>query len=64
VLLSKIPIFAGAQVVGIIFSLVLGYGVFCALAFLMGLNADDRLITNAVLSRVRLVLRRDPSAAT
>jgi len=63
VLLSKASIFARAQLVGIALSLVLGYGVFCALAFAMGLNADDRLITNAVLSRVRLILGRDPSSA-
>jgi O-antigen/teichoic acid export membrane protein len=64
VLLSRASIFARAQFVGIAFSLVLGYGVFCVLAFAMGLNADDRLITNAVLSRVRLMLRRDPGTAT
>ena len=64
VLLSKASIFAGAQLVGIAFSLVLGYGVFCALAFAMGLNADDRLITNAVLSRVRLILQRNQASAT
>ena len=64
VLLSRASIFAGAQIVGIALSLVLGYSVFCALAFLMGLNVDDRLIANAALSRVRLILRRDPSTAT
>ncbi len=64
VLLSKASIFARAQLVGIALSLALGYIVFCVLAFLMGLNADDRLIANAVLARIRLTFRRDPSTAT
>ena len=64
VLLSRASIFAGAQLVGLAFSLVLGYGVFCALALVMGLNADDRLIANAIWSRARLILRREPGTAT
>jgi O-antigen/teichoic acid export membrane protein len=63
VLLSKASIFAGAQLMGIALSLVLGYSVFCALALLMGLSADDRLITNAVFARLRLILRLDPNSA-
>jgi O-antigen/teichoic acid export membrane protein len=62
--LSRVSIFRGVPFLGIAFSLVLAYAVFCALAFVMGLNADDRLITNAVLSRVRLILGRDPAATT
>ena len=53
VLLSRASIFAGLPLVGIAFSLVLGYAVFCTLAFITGLDADDRLITNAILSRIR-----------
>jgi len=45
-------------------SLLLGYAVFCALAFVTGLDADDRLITNAILSRVRLILRLEQTAAS
>ena len=62
-LLRRASIFAGAQIVGIAVSLLLGYAVFCALAFVTGLDADDRLITNAILSRVRLILRREQTAA-
>lgn len=59
ILLSRASIFAGLPLVGIALSLVLGYAVFCALALLTGLDADDRLITNAILSRIRLMLGRN-----
>jgi O-antigen/teichoic acid export membrane protein len=63
-LFSRLSIFGGVRFVGIVLSLVLGYAVFCALAFVTGLDADDRLITNAILARIRLMFRRDQTAAT
>jgi O-antigen/teichoic acid export membrane protein len=52
-LVSRASVFQRAEVVGIAVSLTLGYLVFCALSFAMGLDADDRLITGAVWARVR-----------
>jgi len=37
----------------IVLSLLLAYGAFSVVAFAMGLDADDRLIANAVWTRVR-----------
>jgi O-antigen/teichoic acid export membrane protein len=43
----------GSDWAGIALAMVLAYGVFCALALAMGLDEDDRLIANAVWSRLR-----------
>ena len=61
-LIRKAPFLAGAKVAGIVIALLLSYGVFFAFAFAMGLDVDDRLITNAVFTRVRLIFARDPGA--
>ena len=45
--------FIRGDLVGIVVALLLAYGVFVAMAFIMGLDADDRLIANAVWARVR-----------
>jgi hypothetical protein len=58
-LLKKVSILVGSQLAGIVLSLLLAYGVFCALAFAIGLDDDDRLITNAVFARLRLTFARD-----
>ncbi len=60
-LLRKASSLVGAEVAGIVASLLLSYGVFCGLAFAVGLDDDDRLITNAVFARVRLIFARDQS---
>jgi O-antigen/teichoic acid export membrane protein len=41
----------------ILSAVALSYGIFCASAFLMGLNADDRLIAEAVWTRATGVFR-------
>lgn len=58
-LLKKVSILVGSQLAGIVLSLLLAYGVFCGLAFAIGLDDDDRLITNAVFARLRLTFARD-----
>ena len=48
--------------INICFAVLVAYGTFSATAFLMGLNADDRLIASAVLSRVRGVFAHESEA--
>ena len=50
---SRASGFLGADWIGIVLAMVLAYGAFLILALAMGLDADDRLIANAVWSRVR-----------
>jgi len=57
--LKRAPFFAGAEVASIALTLLLSYGVFIALAFAMGLDDDDLLITNAVFARIRLIFARE-----
>jgi O-antigen/teichoic acid export membrane protein len=57
-LVSKASLFVRADWVVIVVSLVLAYGVFSVVAFAMGLDADDRLIANAVWARAQDFLRR------
>jgi len=45
--------FARHDWMGIVVALLLSYGAFSVVAFAMGLDADDRLIANAVWARVR-----------
>ncbi len=45
--------FARHDWMGIVVALLLSYGAFSVVAFAMGLDADDRLIANAVWTRVR-----------
>jgi O-antigen/teichoic acid export membrane protein len=52
-LVSKVAAFMKADWVMIFIALVLAYGTFSGMAFVMGLDADDRLIANAVWTRVR-----------
>jgi hypothetical protein len=52
-LVSKAAGFMKAGWVMILVALVLAYGTFSGMTFVMGLDADDRLIANAVWSRVR-----------
>jgi len=58
--MEKALFLARAQVAVIVIALLLSYGVFFALAFAMGLDDDDRLITNAVFARLRLIFAPDP----
>jgi len=52
-LVSKASVFVRADWIVIIVSLLLAYGGFCLVSFAMGLDADDRLIANAVWARAR-----------
>ena len=52
-LVSKASLFGRVDWVVVVVSLALAYGVFSAVVFAMGLDADDRLIANAVWSRAR-----------
>ena len=52
-LVTKTSTFMKADWVMVFVALVLAYGTFSAVALIMGLDADDRLIANAVWSRVR-----------
>lgn len=52
-LVSKASVFVRADWVGILVALLLAYGAFSAMTFAMGLDADDRLIANAIWTRVR-----------
>ncbi len=52
-LVSKASMFIKADWVVIVLALLLAYGAFSGVALAMGLDADDRLIANAVWMRVR-----------
>lgn len=52
-LVSRASMFIRADWAVIVLSLLLAYGAFSVVAFAMGLDADDRLIANAVWTRVR-----------
>jgi O-antigen/teichoic acid export membrane protein len=52
-LVSKAALLMRADWILVVVALLLAYGAFCAVAFAMGLDADDRLIANAVWTRVR-----------
>ncbi len=52
-LVSKASAFLRADWVVIVVALMLSYGAFSIVALAMGLDADDRLIANAVWTRVR-----------
>jgi len=56
-LVSKASMFIRADWVVIVLALLLAYGAFSGVAFAMGLDADDRLIANAVWTRVRGTFR-------
>ena len=57
-LITKAPFFLRADWVGIVISLGMSYGAFSAVTFAMGLDADDRLIANAVWARLRGFFRQ------
>lgn len=52
-LLKSASGFIPGDLVTIAIALLVAYGVFAAIAFTMGLDADDRLIANAIRARVR-----------
>jgi O-antigen/teichoic acid export membrane protein len=52
-LVGKAAAFMKADWIVILVALVLAYGTFSAMTLVIGLDADDRLIANAVWSRVR-----------
>jgi O-antigen/teichoic acid export membrane protein len=52
-LVSKASVFVRADWIVIIVSLLLAYGGFSLVSFAMGLDADDRLIANAVWARAQ-----------
>jgi O-antigen/teichoic acid export membrane protein len=52
-LVSKASVFVRADGIVIIVSLLLAYGGFSLVSFAMGLDADDRLIANAVWARAQ-----------
>ena len=62
-LMTRIPFFSTAQVLGAITALVLGYLTFCGISLWVGLDDDDRLITNAVQSRIRGMFHKTRPAA-
>ncbi len=57
-LVRKAPFFMRADWNVIVVSLLLAYGVFSGVAVAMGLDADDRLIANAVWARVTRTFRQ------
>jgi len=60
VLLSRVSMFARAQLAGVVVALLLSYGFFCAVVFAMGLDSDDRLIADAIWARARSLFGRTP----
>ncbi|MHB8215943.1 MAG: lipopolysaccharide biosynthesis protein [Candidatus Sulfotelmatobacter sp.] len=52
-LVRRTSVFAGHEWVGIVVALLLVYGVFSVVTFALGLDSDDRLIANAIWTRVR-----------
>ena len=52
-LVSKVSVFMRHDWLGISMALLLAYGAFSIVTFAAGLDADDRLIVNAVWSRLR-----------
>lgn len=52
-LVSKVALFVRADWVVVVVSLLLAYGGFSVVTFAMGLDADDRLITDAIWVRAR-----------
>ena len=56
-LLRRVPVFMRADWILIVVSLLLAYGAFSGVAVAMGLDADDRLIANAIWARVGKILR-------
>ena len=62
-LTSRSSLFSHSQLLGAITALMLGYFAFCGISLWVGLDEDDRLITNAVLTRVYGIFRKArPSA--
>lgn len=64
VLLSRSSFLARAQLASAVLALILAYLAFCIVSLWSGLDADDRLITDAVLSRVRSIFLRATSAGS
>lgn len=57
-LLSRTSLFAHAQLAGVLVSLILSYVIFTFVTLALGLDADDRLITDAVRTRLRLMFAK------
>jgi hypothetical protein len=58
VLVSRFSIILRSDLAVTVAALILAYGVFVAAVLAMGLDADDRLIQDAIWARVRLVFGR------
>jgi O-antigen/teichoic acid export membrane protein len=50
--LRRVPLLIRHDWAGIMVALLFAYGIFSIVAFAMGLDADDRLIANAIRTRV------------
>ena len=61
-LLSRSSFLAKEQLASAVLALVLAYITFCIVSLWMGLDTDDRLITDAVVSRVRGMFLKNRSA--
>jgi O-antigen/teichoic acid export membrane protein len=57
-LVGKVSASRGPAWLGVIVALLCAYAVFSAVIFALGLDADDRLIMNAIQARVRRSLRQ------
>jgi O-antigen/teichoic acid export membrane protein len=57
-LVGKVAASRGPAWLEIVVALLLAYAVFSAVTFALGLDADDRLIMNAIQARVRGILRQ------
>jgi len=62
-LLRRSSTFGGAQLLAAATALVLAYMVFGIVAFWTGLDADDRLITNAIATRLRSTFSKTRSGS-
>ena len=61
-LMTRISFFSTVQLLGAITALLLGYLVFCGISLWIGLDDDDRLVTDAVQSRIRGMFHRTHTA--
>jgi O-antigen/teichoic acid export membrane protein len=62
VILSRSSFLANIQLASAVLALILAYSAFCAVSLWTGLDSDDRLITDAVVSRVLSIFLRARSA--
>jgi O-antigen/teichoic acid export membrane protein len=62
--LSRSSFLAKSQLEGAVLALILAYLAFCIVSLWSGLDADDRLITDAVMSRVRSMFLKARSSGS